>query len=112
MRISLICPAVCGLLVLGGCMSPSAIMGGTSAPTPATKLSVAQDKVDRKADLAVLQEVNRHVELCHRTIQWPFSFFVDCPAKSPAMPTAAEISAMIDTAVAKAVAALKTPASQ
>lgn len=97
-------PLIAGLalasVALSGCLSTAGIAGGTAA-SPGI-------------DVAALKEVNRHIELCHRTYAWPFAFVIECPAQVPAPPpaaqalTAADVAAMIDQAVAKAVAALKT----
>jgi len=88
-------------LTLSACVSPSAVTGATAA---APGISVE-----------ALKEVNRHIETCDRTYAWPFAVTIICRAQTPgAAPTtttagltAAEVSAMIDAAVAKAVAALK-----
>jgi hypothetical protein len=89
------CALAC--VALSGCMSPASITGAASPQVG--------------IDPAVLREANRHLELCHRTytFAWPPTGMIDCPAQAApaqALPTAAEIQAMIDSAVAKAVAAV------
>jgi len=88
---------------LSACVSPSAVTGVTAA-TPGISVEA-------------LKEVNRHIETCDRTYAWPLAVTIICHAQTPgAAPTtttsgltAAEISTMIDAAVAKAIAALKAP---
>jgi hypothetical protein len=93
------------LVFLAACASPSSITGAvpsTSGLTPAEALPV-------------LQEVNRHIETCDRTYAWPFAVTIVCkaqgqPATTATQPlTAADIQAMITSAVAKALSA--APAS-
>lgn len=104
--------AACAALALSlsACVSPGLqdLAAAKSAGAAST------DPVAAQARLDALKEVNRHVELCHRTytLGWPFSGIVDCPAKTDGPPalTAADVGAI----VAKAIADLKaqlTPTS-
>jgi hypothetical protein len=102
-------PATLGYLVaaialsLAGCASVGAVTGD-GAPTKGAV------KAQRDADLAILKEVNRHIETCDRTYSWPFTAVINCTHQTPAL-TPEAVAEMIDKAVAKAVAALKSPSS-
>lgn len=83
-------------------LSACATMGPESA---SNGLAKGASKADATARLNTLKEVNRHIELCHRTytIGWPFSGLVDCPAANQGA-LSPEAQAAIGAAVAKAVA--------
>jgi hypothetical protein len=95
LRIIAIIAAAAGL---SACVSPSLVTGAT---TPGKNASKEQSA----AQLAVLKEVNRHIELCDRTYGWPFTAVITCSHQPPAE----AIAEMIDRAVAKALAASKSP---
>lgn len=84
-------------LALAGCGTVSAVTG--AKPTPGLALEV-------------LKEANRHAELCHRTLAWPFAVFIDCPAQAPAPLTAKDIGEMIEKALARAAASARAPDDQ
>lgn len=86
------CALAC--VALSACVSPGAITG-TGMPQAGV-------------DPAVLKEVNRHLELCDRTytFAWPPSGSMHCAAQTAPPPSAAEIQAMIETAVSKAAAGI------
>ncbi len=79
--------AVCALLSGCGTTGGGAVTGAKPVPG---------------LNLEVLKEANRHAELCHRTVSWPFTFFIDCPAQTPPAVSLEAIQAMIDKAVARA----------
>lgn len=80
-------------------LSACASVGAVTGPS-ATKGAI---KARSDAELQLLKEANRHLELCDRTYGWPFTAVITCHATAPA-PTAAEIAAMIEAAVTKALA--------
>lgn len=93
--------AVLSALALSACVSPSAVTG---APSSTAGLSAADQ-------VAVLKEVNRHLETCDRTYAWPFAVTIHCapvgtaPATTATQTlTAADIAALVDAAVARALA--------
>lgn len=91
MKITLLAGCALASVLLSGCLSPSAITGGVATSS---------------VDLPTLKEVNRHIELCDRTYGWPFSAVIVCKGQAPVTQTltAADIAAMVDAAVAKALA--------
>jgi hypothetical protein len=102
---TLLMGAACAALALSltACASAGIVSGG-AAPTKGAV------KAQRDADLAILKEVNRHIETCDRTYSWPFTAVINCTHQTPAL-TPEAVAEMIDKAVAKAVAALKSPSS-
>lgn len=105
--------AACALasVALVAC-APMATVG--SSPSNTAGLSAADQ-------LKVLKEVNRHIETCTRTYAWPFAVTIHCDPVSkggvvtPATTVTqtispADVAAIVDQAVAKALAAQKPPA--
>lgn len=98
MKLTLLAGCALACVALSGCVSPGAVTG--AGPV-------------QGVNVQVLAEVNRHLELCHRTYSWPFAVMIDCPAQTPVAAkalTAADVAALIDSAVAKLAAAITSPA--
>jgi hypothetical protein len=99
-------------IAAGLCLAASLAACATSMPdlaatAPAAKPS--EDPAIAKARLDALKEVNRHVELCHRTytLSWPPSGIVDCKAtgETGGGLNPADIAAAISKAVVDALTA-------
>lgn len=91
-------------LSLSACVSPSLVTGNAKPTRGAIK-------AQSDAELAMLKEVNRHLELCDRTYGWPFTAVITCSHQQAAPTISDEQLAKIVAAVKAQLAAPATPPS-
>lgn len=100
--------AAAGLCLAASLAACASLPDATAVAGAAKPVS---DPVVAKARLDTLKEVNRHIELCHRTytLGFPFTGLVDCKAQGEATAAAPNVADIARAVVDALIAAGVTP---